>query len=162
MKRWSRLTSALLVALLISSGSQAAEEDAAEAEAHSHAHHKNTVAGFVGITGEERRERALTLGIDYARRLNDRFSLGVGIERALGDLDFTIVSVPLYVHFGHWKWIVGPGGEWEDGAREHFLVRTGFEYAFEREGYEIVPKFLVDFVDGDTVIIGGVAVAWGF
>ena len=85
-----------------------------------------------------------------------------GIERALGDLDFTIVSVPLYVHFGSWKWIVGPGGEWQDGEREHFLVRTGVEYAIEMDGYEIVPKFLVDFVDGDTVLIYGVAVAWGF
>ena len=36
------------------------------------------------------------------------------------------------------------------------------EYAFEVNDWEISPTFDVDFVDGDTVLIGGMLFGFGF
>ena len=154
--RWT-----LLAASIFLSAGTMAEEPTHGEQGEAHHGHKNLVAGFIGITGEDRRERALTLGIDYTRWLTPTMGIGVGVERAFGDLDFTVVAVPLSFRFDRWKFFAGPGTEHSHGDTE-FLIRAGGEYAFERSGYEISPKFMLDFIDGDVVIVGGVAVGFGF
>ena len=135
----------------------------AEESSHGEAHHghKNLVAGFIGITGEDRRNRALTVGVDYARWLTPTMAVAIGAERAFGDLDFTIVAATLAFRFDRWKFFAGPGTEHSHGHTE-FLVRAGFEYIFEQDGYEIAPRFMLDVIDGDVVVVGGVAVGFGF
>ena len=152
----------LLLTVFILLGTAARGEEATHGEhGESHHHHKNLIAGFIGITGEDRRERALTLGVDYTRWLTPTMGIGVGVERAFGDLDFTVVAVPLSFRFDRWKFFAGPGTEHSHGHTE-FLIRAGAEYAFMMDGYEIAPKFMLDVVDGDVVVVGGVAIGLGF
>jgi hypothetical protein len=125
--------------------------------------HRNMIAGFIGITGEDRRERALTLGLDYTRWVTGSFGIGAGIERAFGDLDFTVYIIPFSYRFGAWKLFAGPG--WEDSDHHEgteFLVRGGVEYAFEMGRYEISPKFMIDYIDDDVVLVGGVSIGFGY
>jgi hypothetical protein len=134
-----------------------AEHDAA------HDYHRNTIAGFIGITGEDRRERAFTLGLEYERRISKTFGVVLSLERAMGDLDFTVLTVPFAWHRGPWTFSAGPGIEFPDHEGENeFVVRGSVLYTFERSGYELAPKFAVDFVDGEVVLIGGLVVGFGF
>ena len=91
------------------------------------------------------------------------FGIGAELERVLGDLDFWVGVLPFAYHTGHWKLYAGPGFEREDGGgHTDGLVRVGVEYAFEVGEWEVSPTFDVDFVDGDTVLVGGVLFGFGF
>ncbi|NCF14285.1 MAG: hypothetical protein GWP62_03180 [Gammaproteobacteria bacterium] len=158
----NRMVVLAMLLFLVSSIGQAAEESS-HSEHGEAEHHKNRVAGFIGITGEDRRERALTLAVDYSRMLSPSFGIGIGIERALGDLDFTVLTIPVSYKLNEWKFFVAPGLENADDSDENeFLTRVGIEYGFEMDGYEIAPVFMLDFIDGDVVVIGGVAIALFF
>jgi len=54
----------------------------------SHNLQPNVIALFVGVTSEDRREGAFTLGLEYERHLSTNFGIGVIVEHAFGDLDF--------------------------------------------------------------------------
>ena len=156
------LTAGSTFALAEEPGHEEGHGESQEAHADSHHAHKNTIAAFFGITGKDRRDRAPTLGIDCTRWIKPNIGLGIGVERAFGDADLTVVTVPVSYRHDAWKLYAGPG--WEksdhhDGTES--LVRVGIEYEFKREGYEIAPKLMLDFVDGDVVYIGGVAIGWG-
>ena len=145
---------------------------------HGH-HHKNILSAFVGVTGEDRRAEAFTIGLDYNRWVTPSFGVGAGVERAFNDPDFTVWTVPLSYRWGSWKLFAGPG--WEvledddnahspvsrsgDGSGEggtEFLVRVGVEYAIPVGRYEIAPKLMADFIDGDAVFVLGVGFGLGF
>jgi hypothetical protein len=168
-------------------GAEAAHESSAGHEAADEHHfHRNLIAGFVGVTREEAHdgghESALTVGLDYTRWISKSFGIGVGIERAYGDLDFTVYTIPLSYRTGAWKLFAGPGwedaddhgsvdhgveepgghGEQEDHGGTEFLVRAGLEYAFEFERYEVSPKIMVDYVDDDFAVIAGLSFGYGF
>lgn len=137
---------------------------ASEGEEHEQEHHfhRNTLFGFFGVTGEDRRERAGTLAIEYERRFNERWGLAAGAERAFGDLEFTVFTVPVVFHTGKWALYAGPGVERPDHHGSEFLVRVGVTYEFEAGNVLLAPKFNVDFVDGDAVLVGGLAIGFGF
>ncbi len=162
MKRYRSRWVLPAVFVLLSAGAMAEESSDAE-HGEGHHGHKNTVAGFLGITGEDRRERAATVGIAYTRWLTPTMGIGVVAEHAFGDLDFTVVAAPLVFHFGQRGFFAGPGWEFPDhNDGSEFLIRAGAEYVFEQPGYEIAPTLMLDFLDGDVVIIGGVAIGFGF
>lgn len=159
----------------IGSVSAWAEEPSHSVQGEDEHFHRNVIAGFVGITDEDRRERALTLGLDYNRWVTRSFGIGFGIERAFGDLDFTVYTLPFSYRFGAWKLFAAPG--WEDSGHyesiDHgedsmhagsteFLVRAGVEYAFEVGRYELSPKFMIDYIDDDFVLVGGLSIGYGF
>ncbi len=125
-----------------------------------HDFHPNLLALFVGVTDEGRHE-ALALGIEYERRLNESFGVGVLAEHTFGDLDFWVYAVPFAYHAGRWKFYIAPGVEKGDHGSE-FLVRIGGEYAFEVGAWEISPQLNVDLVDGDEVYVLGVTFGKGF
>lgn len=127
-----------------------------------HGYHPNLVAVFAGFTGEVRRERSLSLGVEYFRRFNESFSVGALLENANGDRDFWIAAIPFAWHLGHWKLYAAPGIEHEEGHGDHYMVRLGVEYAFEVGKYEIAPQVDVDIVEGDTVFVMGVTFGRGF
>lgn len=140
-----------------------ADESAHSGHGEGEHFHRNMIAGFIGITGEDRRERALTMGLDYTRWLTRSFGVGAGVERAFGDLDFTVYTLPFSYRSGAWKFFAGPG--WEDSDHHEgteFLVRGGVEYAFEVGRYEISPKFMIDYIDDDVVLVGGVSIGRGY
>jgi hypothetical protein len=163
-----------ILALVVGSASARAEESAHGEHGEGRHFHRNVIAGFAGITSEDRREHALTLGLDYNRWVTKSFGVGFGIERALGDLDFTVYTVPVSYRFGAWKLFLAPG--WEDpdhhettdhgGVRitsgKEFLLRAGVEYAFDVGRYEISPKFMIDYIDDDVVLVDGLSVGYGF
>jgi hypothetical protein len=124
--------------------------------------HRNWAAGFVGVTSEQRREDGLALGIEYARRLNKKISLGALAERTLGDLDFWVVAVPFGYSLGQWKFYAGPGVEIPDVGDNELLVRVGVEYVFEVGELEIAPQLDIDFVDGDEALVLGVTIGKSF
>ena len=82
------------------------------------------------------------------------------VERVFGDLDFWIYGVPFFYHTGSWKFLLAPGIEDGDLGTE-FLLRVGGEYAFRVEGWEIGPGADIDLIDGDQVLVVGVAIARG-
>lgn len=164
-----------LVVLLFQAGLTFAESSEHDDTAGAEHFHRNMIAGFIGITGEDRRERALTLGVDYTRWVTQSFGIGFGAERAFGDLDFTVYTVPFSYRVGAWKLFAAPG--WEDSDHtesvdhgeqaEHaggteFLMRAGVEYAFEVGRHEVSPKFMIDYVNDDVVLVGGVSIGFGF
>lgn len=156
------------------------DSDSGHAESDDHGRfHRDFLMGFVGMTAEDRRNRALTIGIDYNHWITTRFGIGAGVEWAFGDLDFTVFTVPLSYRFGEWKIFAGPGWEVTEGddipqppgARSgggpepggtEILVRAGVEYAFPVGRYEVAPKLMVDFIDGDEVLVLGVAFGRGY
>jgi hypothetical protein len=137
-------------------------EHTGEHDAASH-YHQNTIAGFIGITGEERRKKALTLGVEYERRFSETFGVVLSLERALGDLDFTVLTVPFAWHRGPWTFSAGPGIEFPDhDEHNEFLIRGSVLYVFDRGGHELAPKYTVDIVGGEVVLIGGLVIGFGF
>ena len=140
---------------------QAGEHELAEDYEATHDFHPNLLALFVGVTHEGRNENGLTLGIEYERRLNEFFGVGVLVEHSFGDLDFWVYAVPFAYHTGRWKFYIAPGVEDGDHGRES-LVRLGGEYAYEVGAWEISPQLDVDFVDGDQVLVLGVSFGKGF
>lgn len=162
MKRYRSRWVLPAILVLLSAGAMAEESSDAE-HGEGHRGHKNTVAGFLGITGEDRRDRAATVGIAYTRWLTPTMGISAVAEHAFGDLDFTVVAAPLVFRFGQWDFFAGPGWEFPDhNDGSEFLIRAGAEYIFEQPGYEIAPTLMLDFLDGDVVIIGGVAIGFGF
>jgi hypothetical protein len=116
---------------------------------------------LVSITDETRRDKGLTLGLEYERRLDATLGVGLVAEYVFGDLDFSIFAVPLFIHAGRWKFLIAPGVEDSDLGTE-FLLRIGGDYGFEVGRWEIAPGIDVDFVDGDVVPVVGVAIGRGF
>jgi hypothetical protein len=122
--------------------------------------HRNFLGVFLGITDEGRLD-GFSMGIEYERRLNESFGVGVLAERTFGDLDLWVYAVPFAYHAGRWKLYVAPGVEDGEHGSES-LVRLGGEYAFEFGAWEISPQLNVDFVDGDQVAVLGVSFGKGF
>jgi hypothetical protein len=164
---WRRFFSAIAIGLMVSVASLAEEHHESANEGHGHGFHKNVIGGFVGFTGEDNRsgggrERALTIGLEYERRFSEAFGVIVEAERAFGDLDFTVITVPFVYHRGPWAFSAGPGIEIPEHGDDEFVFRVAGVYAFDRGGYELAPKIGLDFVASEVVFFGGLVIAFGF
>ena len=162
-----RFSLGIALVLMLSAASLAEEDHESANEGHEHVFHKNVIGGFVGFTGEDNRsgggrERAFTLGIEYERRFSEQFGVLVAVERAFGDLDFTVVTVPLVYHRGPWAFSAGPGVEFLDQEDNEFVFRIAGIRSFDRGRYELAPKVGLDFVAGEVVFFAGLVVGTGF
>ncbi len=131
----------------------------AEQEHRGRPHHRNEIALFLGATDESGHDTELTLGLEYARTVAERWAIGGLIDYAGGELRNLVVGVPIFWHPGRgWKMFAAPGVELHRGRdgeslhsaqsgeqgeadedETHFLVRLGAAYAFhlgERYGIE--------------------------
>ena len=124
-------------------------------------HHKNVLAGFVGLT-HERREDGLALGFEYQRRLTKNVGVTVLAERTWGDFDFWVVAVPVHFRAKRWRFGIGPGIERKQGGNTEGLIRVAIGYAFEAEHVHYAPALSVDFVDGEQVYVLGIGVGFSF
>ncbi len=140
---------------------QTVEHESAAVHDVAHDFHPNFFGMFVGVTSEARREKGIALGIEYERRLNKSFGIGLVAEHTFGDLDFWVYAVPFAYHTGRWKFYIAPGIEDGDHGRES-LLRIGGEYAYEFGEWEISPQLDLDFVDGEQVWVLGVVFGKGF
>jgi hypothetical protein len=157
-QRRSKLATAALLFLLIASSPVLAEEASTDETPEDK---KNTVSLILGATFESRRDNGFTVGLEYERRLNATVGLGVIGEHVFGDLDFTIVVLPVFFHSGPWKFLVGPGIEDGETSSE-FMVRFGGAYEFEVGGWIFSPGVDLDLVDGDLVSVFGVVIGKPF
>ena len=158
---YARMALATCFALL-SSAYAWGEETAHHGESHAHGGHKNVFALFIGAANEDRRDKGPAIGLEYERRLNTSFGIGVLAERTFGDLDSIVYAVPFAYHSGAWKAYIAPGIEDREGHKSENLVRIGAEYGFEAGGWEIAPQIDLDFVDGNRVFVFGVTFGKGF
>jgi hypothetical protein len=154
----------LLSLLLISTAfGETDEHETVSDHEITHEFHKNLISGFIGYTGETRRENGSTVGLGYMRRVSETFSVGALVERTAGDLDFWVYALPIAIHTGKWKLFVAPGIEDSDHHGTEFLLRIGAEYAFDIGGnWELAPQLSVDFVNGEELGVVGVAIGRGF
>jgi hypothetical protein len=150
-------------AALVLLQSPAVLADSGEAEQAEEAYSANTVGGFIGWTGADRRDNGLTLALTYEFRINESFGFGAEAERVFGDLDFWLATIPFSYHFGEWEVFAGPGVEKIDGGGTETLLRIGGKYSIEiSDSWEMSPTVALDFVDGNNEIILGVLFVYGF
>jgi len=191
---------AILIALLVLFSAPIAEAEEPDdahhddAAGHETGHHlrdfKNEVAVFLGITNEKGHDNVLTWGLDYKRRIAERWAVGGLFDYAGGELRNAIVAVSvsywpglgnlqlfaapgIELHRGRDKGINDPGcgcGKSEEpghgGADKdatYFLFRIGVAYDFHiGERFGIVPAINLDFVNNEEVWVYGLNFTYGF
>lgn len=128
----------------------------------------NHVALFVGNTQSDGYTLA-TVGVDYERKLNDQFGVGVFAE-SLSDSSHSavIVGIPFFYHptfLEHSKLIAAVAVEEltvAEKTKQKSLVRVGGGYDFYIQAISISPTLFLDFVGGKTATVYGVAIGAGF
>ena len=167
--------STLFVAVTLVSAGQAsllrAQEQASEEEGHEY---DNAVAVFLGgVTHNgsdgDPNESGFGVGLEYARLVTSRFSVGLLGEYASTDAerDF-IVALPFYGHITESLLLVAaPGVEFasEEGHEEreaNFLMRFGTIYEFVIDKWVLAPQVNADVVSGRWTLVYGVSFAMGF
>ncbi len=102
-------------------------------------------------------------GLLYRYRASELLSVGALAEYAGGSLEHWVIGIPFVLHVGEgWQLMGMPGVEIHSG-HEKFLFRAGVGYEFEMPGgHSITPELAVDFVDGETSLVLGVAIGWRF
>ena len=155
----TRLVAVLLVNSVLLSFHAAAQQE----------HHLNSVSAFIGVTGEVRRDQAGTVGVEYERRIAERWVIAPAIEHAFGDLDFSVATLTLGYRLNKWAIFAGPGVEWshdsaegESGTESEFLFRTGVLYELEMGNLIVAPHGMVDFIAGEKVVVLGVTFGVSF
>jgi hypothetical protein len=129
-----------------------------------HQGHRHHLAFFVGLTKEDHHDDEETFGLDYEYRLGKsrRTGLGFLVDYAGGELETTVVAVPLFFHpVGGLKLMVAPGLEYHNSESE-FLIRAGIGYDFHIGKVSIGPSYAIDFVDSEEIEVYGLAIGFGF
>jgi hypothetical protein len=164
------------------------QPEAAERAEHSaesqHEHgreHENEVAVFFGGTDERGHDTEFTLGLDYKRRIAERWAVGGIFDYAGGELRNTVLapSVSFWPGLGNLQLLAAPGVEFhqgrDDGGHEksaegeadkdatYFLFRLGVAYDIHLgERFGLAPQVNLDFVNNEEVWVWGIAVTYGF
>jgi hypothetical protein len=126
-------------------------------------HYRNYVAGFAGYTSEERGEGGLTLGGELTHRFSKHTGLGLIAEYVSGDVDAWVALVATGYRTERWKFYGGIGFEDPDDHGRETLYRVGMTHVIPWKGRtEWLVTAAVDFVDGDSVWLLGLALGYGF
>lgn len=153
-----------------------------EFEAHHIRDFMNEVAVSVGGTKESGHDTEFTWGLDYKRRIADRWAVGVIFDYAGGELRNAIIapSISYWPGLGNLQLLAAAGVEYHNGrntggheksdhggeadtSETYFLVRLGVGYDFHiGESFGLVPQVNLDFVNNEEVWVYGVAVTYGF
>lgn len=151
-----------------------AQEESTGSHGEEHAHHKNSLALFLGAathlgTDGHSNETGFAIGLEYARRVGSRVTIGVVGERASTDSkENYVLAVPLFVHLAEsLAFVLAPGAEFathEDHGHEEketeFLMRFGTVYEIELHNWAIGPQVYGDLVGGDWTL--GYGVSFGY
>jgi len=170
----------ILLAVLISSGAMAeTATTSAESGAHGESraetdtvlfpdenhetHYRNYVAAFAGYTSEERGEGGLTLGGEFTRRISKHFGVGLVAERVYGDVDAWVALAGTGYRTERWKFFGGIGFEDPQDHGKETLFRLGITHVIPwQPRTEWLVTGAVDFVDGESVWLLGLALGYGF
>ena len=143
---------------------------------------KNEVAVFLGGTDEHGHDTELTWGIDYKRRIAERWAVGVLFDYAGGELRNAVLApmVAFWPGLGNLQLMAAAGVEFHQGRdggghqksgegggtdedATYFLVRLGAGYDIHLgESFGLVPNLNLDFVNNEKVWVYGLAVTYGF
>jgi hypothetical protein len=103
------------------------------------------------------------VGIGYEFRFVRWIGVGVTGEYMTGVFRDGVLLFPVYAH--PWRGLrfeIAPGVEFSDDPEE-FAIRFGAAYEIELfRGLSISPEFNVDLVDGETTLVYGASLGWGF
>jgi hypothetical protein len=157
-----------------------------EHEGEQSSHHprdfRNEVAVFVGGTDEHGHDTEITWGLDYKRRITERWAVGAFFDYAGGELRNAVLApmVAFWPGFGNLQLLAAAGVEFHEGRgggghqksgegggtdkdATYFLVRLGVGYDFHLgESFGLVPTVNLDFVNNEKVWVYGLAVTYGF
>ena len=129
--------------------------------------HHHFPAVFVGATSFDG-ETEFTYGLEYEYKFNSKWGAGVVFEKTNdahhGD-GTTISLASIYLH--PWKDLrigAGYGKEKVGGDHPHSenLARISVSYDFHVADFGIAPTVAVDFIDGETATVFGVAFVKSF
>jgi len=167
-------------------GDVAENAENVEHEGEHSSHHprdfKNEVAVFVGGTDEHGHDTELTWGIDYKRRIAERWAVGVLFDYAGGGLRNAVLApmVAFWPGLGNLQLLAAAGVEFHQGRdggghqksgegggtdkdATYFLLRLGVGYDIHLgESFGLVPVVNLDFVNNEKVWVYGLAVTYGF
>jgi hypothetical protein len=161
--------------------------ESAEHEAHGGPHHglvhPNEIGLFLGSTDEPGHDAEFTWGLDYKRRVADRWAAGLIFDYAGGGLRNAIVapSVSFWPGLGKLQLLAAAGVEFHEGREEdhaarssseghgadkdatYFIVRLGLAYDIHLpKGFGIAPNINLDLVNDEEVWVWGVTLTYGF
>jgi hypothetical protein len=163
-------------------------EQAGEGEhedAHS-SHHprdfRNEVAVFLGGTDEHGHGTEITWGLDYKRRIAERWAVGALFDYAGGELRNAVLApmVAFWPGLGNLQFLAAVGVEFHQGRggddhqksgeageadqdATYFLIRIGVGYDFHLgESFGLVPVVNLDFVNNEKVWVYGLAFTYGW
>ena len=167
-------------------GEVAEYAEAVEHEGEHSSHHprdfKNEVAVFVGGTDEHGHGTELTWGVDYKRRIAERWAVGVLFDYAGGEQRNAVLApmVAFWPGLGNLQLMAAAGVEFHQGRdggghqksaegggtdddATYFLFRLGIGYDIHLgESFGLVPVVNLDFVNNEKVWIYGLAVTYGW
>ena len=167
-------------------GDVAKNGETVEHEGEHSSHHirdfKNEVAVFVGGTDEHGHDTELTWGLDYKRRIAERWAVGVFFDYAGGELRNAVLApmVAFWPGLGNLQLMAAAGVEFHQGRdggghqksgggggtdedATYFLVRLGAGYDIHLgERFGLVPNLNLDFVNNEKVWVYGLAFTYGF
>jgi len=167
-------------------GDAAEHAENVEQEGEHSSHHsrdfKNEVALFLGGTEEHGHDTEFTWGLDYKRRIAERWAVGALFDYAGGDLRNAVLApmVAFLPGLGNLQLLAAAGVEFHQGRgggghqksgeageadqdATYFLFRVGVGYDIHLgESFGLVPTINLDFVNNEEVWVYGLAVTYGF
>lgn len=158
-----------MVLIVIGAALDAQPASANEESVHREYPHSHG-ALFVGAGLEQAKnghqEEAAALGLEYEYQFEEKWGVGVDVERLFGSGTHrsSVAVVPVSFHpTESWRLFAGPGFELSETG-DKFLGRIGVAYELPlRNKWSASPEILVDFIeDGATTIVLGIALGRGF
>jgi len=142
----------------------------------------SSAAPTIGGTDEHGHDTEFTWGIDYKRRIADRWAVGVLFDYAGGGLRNSVLApmVAFWPGLGNLQLLAAAGVEFHQGRdggghqksgegggtdedATYFLFRVGAGYDFHfGESFGLVPNLNLDFVNNEKVWVYGLAVTYGW
>lgn len=147
-----------------------AQPAAANEESGHHEYPHSHFALFVGAGFEQakngHKEEGTALGLEYEYQFEEKWGVGVDVERLFGSGTHrsSVAVVPVSFHATeNWRLFAGPGFELSETG-DKFLGRIGVAYELPlRNRWSVSPEILVDFIeDGANTIVIGIALGRGF
>jgi hypothetical protein len=150
---------------LVCCGALASEESGH----HQFPHHHVAVFAGAGLERDgNHEENGLALGLEYEVQWNERWGVGVDVEKLFGDGQHrsSVVAIPVSFHATeNWRLFAGPGLEFgSEKEKDKYLFRFGVAYEIAiNERWSASPEILVDFIEGGAkTYVLGFAVGYGF
>lgn len=124
--------------------------------------HDKRLGAFLGWSNQSG-DSGATVGVEFEQRLDELIGLGASLEFAGGDLDSTLLVIPIYFHFlQDWAFVLAPGLYNRSGELDG-MVRFGADYFLHFDGnWVLVPQARLDLVDGEEVFSLGASFGASF